>query len=410
MQRLHISVRAGKKLVKVFYDKPHDKSYYLGCSLGGRQGIKAAEKFPGDFDGIVAGAPALDFNNLVSWRASFYPITGAIGSPNFISASTWISLIHDEILRQCDGLDGVVDGIIEDPNLCDFHPETLLCIDANNKADCLNSIQVEKVRKIFSPLYSKDGQLIYPAMQPGSEIMAVTGLYAGEPFRYSEVHFSPYTDLTSSFYLIHVLLPPSLTLLTLSSQDWFKYVIYSNPLWNASTFTTLDATVADTLNPANIRTWPTSHDLAPFRHAGGKILSYHGGQDNQITSFQSERFYWRLREPLHSYADAGFEDRAEFEPSGMFHTDDASFEALDVSFRLFRIPGMFHCNSGPGAWVLGQGGGASAAGISFTPEQNILAALVAWVEEGKAPETIGGVKFVDDVVGSGFAMERRHCR
>jgi feruloyl esterase len=80
-----------------------------------------------------------------------------------------------------------MDGIIEIPNLCDFNPETLLCKDANNQADCLNPIQVEKVRKIFSPLYWDDGHLIYPAMQPGSEIMAVSKLYAGTPFSYSEV-------------------------------------------------------------------------------------------------------------------------------------------------------------------------------------------------------------------------------
>jgi len=409
MKRLHKSVRTGKKLVKAFYDRPHDKSYYLGCSLGGRQGIKAAEKFPGDFNGIVAGAPALDFNNLASWRASFYPITGAVGSPDFISASTWTSLIHNEVLSQCDGIDGVVDGIIEDPNLCDFHPETLLCIDENNSVDCLTSIQVEKVRKIFSPLYSEDGHLIYPAMQPGSEIMAVTGLYAGEPFSYSEVHSSP-VAFWLPLFITQFSPSPYPNPLTRYPQDWFKYVIYSNPLWDASTFSSLDATTADTLNPANIRTWPTSHELVAFRHAGGKILSYHGGQDNQITSFQSERFFWRLRERLHSYVDAGFEEGTEFEPSGTFHSDDASFQALDVFFRLFRVPGMFHCNSGPGAWVLGQGGGASAAGIPFAPYQNVLAALVAWVEEGEAPETIGGVKFVEDMVDRGIAMERRHCR
>jgi feruloyl esterase len=187
MERLHTSVGTGKKLAKSFYGKSHDKSYYLGCSLGGRQGIKAAEKFPDDFDGIIAGAPALDFNNLASWRANFFRITGAIGSSDFISTSTWKSLIHNEILKQCDGIDGIIDGIIEDPNLCDFHPETLLCKDTNGGADCLTPIQVEEVRKIFSPLYSDDGGLIFPAMQPGSEIMAVDKLYAGKPFSYSEV-------------------------------------------------------------------------------------------------------------------------------------------------------------------------------------------------------------------------------
>ena len=185
-ESLHTSIVSGKKLAKLFYNATYTKSYYLGCSLGGRQGIKAAEMFPQDFDGIVAGSPALDFNNLDSWRASFYPITGNVNSTNFITASTWVGLIHNEVLSQCDGLDGVRDGIIEDPTLCDFRPESLLCANGTT-ANCLTDIQVKNVRKIFSPLYGEDGNLIYPAMQPGSEIMAVQKLYAGKPFSYSEV-------------------------------------------------------------------------------------------------------------------------------------------------------------------------------------------------------------------------------
>ena len=181
----------GKKLTDIFYHTRHNKSYYLGCSLGGRQGIKAAEMFPDDFDGIVAGSPALDFNNLVSWRASFFPITGPSNSSEFIAASTWTNLIHNEILNQCDSLDGVIDGIIEDPNLCNFTPDTLMC-NNNTLPSCLTPVQVEMVRKIFSPLYGEDGKLIYPAMQPGSEGMAVNKLYAGKPFSYSEVFCCPF--------------------------------------------------------------------------------------------------------------------------------------------------------------------------------------------------------------------------
>ena len=176
----------GKQLTKLFYKKAHEKSYYLGCSLGGRQGIKSAEMFPSDFDGIVAGSPALDFNNLASWRASFFPITGSVGSPDYITASTWTGLIHDEILNQCDGLDGVVDGIIEDPYLCHFRPEALLCAKDTVRS-CLTPTQVEVVRKVYSNLYGEDGKLIYPSMQPGSEVKAVEKLYAGKPFSYSEV-------------------------------------------------------------------------------------------------------------------------------------------------------------------------------------------------------------------------------
>ena len=186
INRLHTSVVVGKRLTNLFYERAYDKSYYLGCSLGGRQGIKAAEMFPQDFDGIVAGSPALDFNNLQSWRASFFPITGPNTSSTFISESTWAGLIHDAILDQCDGLDGVTNGIIEDPNLCNFRPEALLCAQSTS-TNCLTSTQVEIVRQVFSPFYGEDGELIYPAMQPGSEIMASTNLYAGKPFSYSEV-------------------------------------------------------------------------------------------------------------------------------------------------------------------------------------------------------------------------------
>lgn len=183
---LHTGVVAGKILAKLFYKRTLKKSYYLGCSSGGRQGIKASEMFPNDFDGIVAGAPALDFNNLVSWRASFYPITGSVRSPDFIKPSTWKTLIHKEILKQCDGLDGVTDGILEDPNLCDFRPEALACAN-DTVTNCLTDVQAKMIRKIFSSLYGEDGKLIYPAMQPGSEIMAVEKLYAGKPFSYSDV-------------------------------------------------------------------------------------------------------------------------------------------------------------------------------------------------------------------------------
>ena len=339
-------------LTKLFYNRTHHKSYYLGCSLGGRQGIDAAKRFPGDFDGIVAGSPALDFNNLVSWRANFFPITGSTNSSNFISALTWTNLIHNEILSQCDSLDGVKDGIIEDPNLCKFRPETLLCIH-NTMRNCLTQPQVDIVRKIFSSLYGEDGALLYPAMQPGSELIAVQKLYAGKPFSYSE--------------------------------DWFRYVVYNNSEWNASTFTVNAATVAERLNPADIRTWPD--DLSEFRDRGGKVVAYHGGQDNQITSFNTERFYQHLARGM-----------------------QASSSDLDHFFRFFRISGMSHCNSGPGAWVIGQGGGAAAAGIPFEAKNNVLAALVDWVEKGGAPDTIEGVNFVDDSAALGVALRRQHCR
>ncbi|KAL9576784.1 MAG: hypothetical protein Q9212_006821 [Teloschistes hypoglaucus] len=184
-----MSTVVGKQLTNIFYHRPHSKAYFIGCSLGGRQGINAADMFPGDFDGIIAGSPALDFNNLQSWRASFFPNTGFNTSSNFISAPTWINLIHREVLNQCDHLDGVIDRIIEDPTVCHFRPETLLCTH-RNPTNCLTAEQVAIVRKVLSPLYGDDGTMIYPAMQPGSEVKAAAQLYAGIPFSNSNVRKS----------------------------------------------------------------------------------------------------------------------------------------------------------------------------------------------------------------------------
>jgi feruloyl esterase len=174
-------------LTTALYSAPPKKSYYLGCSGGGRQGIKAAEVFPADFNGIVVGAPAVNFNNMTSWRASFFAKTGNPTSLDFIPASAWQGFIHDEVLKQCDNIDGVTDGIIEDPTLCDFRPEELICTSSQNSTKCLNEAQVEIVKSIFSPLHGSNGELVFPAMQPGSEVQAVQRLYSGAPFPYSLV-------------------------------------------------------------------------------------------------------------------------------------------------------------------------------------------------------------------------------
>ena len=117
------------------------------------------------------------------------------------------------------------------------------------------------------------------------------------------------------------------------------------------------------------------------------MIIYHGGQDNQITSLNTERFY-------------NFFSRST----------QATSNELDEFFRFFRVPGMFHCNSGPGGWVIGQGGGASATGIPFAGENNVLAAAVQWVENGTAVEEVIGTKFVNDSVPLGVDFQHRHCK
>ncbi|KAL4795094.1 putative feruloyl esterase B [Aspergillus venezuelensis] len=347
---VHTGIILGKQLTKLFYDKDCDTSYYLGCSTGGRQGMKLAQDFPDELDGIVAGAPAFNFVGLLSWSAHFYPITGPVGSETYLTTDEW-SVVHDEILRQCDGLDGAEDGIIEDTDLCHPDSSTLLCGSgsAANASSCLTPPQVETVHKIFSPLLSSNNSLIYPRMQPGSENFAAPAMYNGQPFQYS--------------------------------KDWWRYVVYSDPNWNATKWTVKDAEVALRQNPYNIQTW--NSDLSPLRDAGTKILTYHGLQDQLISSDNSKLYYHRLSKTM------------GLKP-----------EQLDEFYRFFTISGMAHCSGGDGASGIGN---QAESESSADPEDNVLMAMVKWVEEGVAPETVRGAKFSNGA-GSEVEYYRKHCR
>lgn len=266
----------------------------------------------------------------------------------------WKTTIHDEVLRQCDHIDGVSDGIIEDPTLCHVDAERLLCgYDNSTSTDCLSAAQVGTVKTIFDDYLWPNGTLLYPRVNPGGELLAADGLYAGQPYG--------------------------------PSADWFKYAVLGRPSWDPTTYSTDDAALAIRKNPGDIDTWPSS--LAAFRRRGGKILSYHGQQDQQISSLNSVRFWRRLAGGM------------GLEPDGM-----------DAFFRLFRIPGMNHCSGGPGAWTVGQGGNPASYGIPFDGEHNVLAAVVDWVERGRAPDEILGTKFVGDSVDEGVLYRHRHCR
>ncbi|KAK4115540.1 tannase and feruloyl esterase [Canariomyces notabilis] len=350
---VHTNVVVGKEISREFYGKKHTKSYYLGCSTGGRQGFKSAQSFPDDFDGIVAGAPALDFNNLNSWSGHFYLLTGAPGSPTYLTPEQWTA-VHADIMAQCDGIDGYVDGIIEDPSLCHYRPESLICpsTNATNSGTCITGTQASTVRAVFSDLYGENGTLVYPRMQPGSELLGTPYIYySGNPFQYS--------------------------------ADWFRYAVYNNPDWDPATLGPADYAASDALNPADIRTW--SGDLSAARERGAKILHWHGLQDQIITSDNSPRYY------AHVARTMGLPPRE-----------------LDEFYRFFRISGLGHCTGGPGAVFVGQ---ARDHVASLEPEQNVLMAVVRWVEQGKAPETILGTAFVNGTASGGeVAFRRRHCR
>lgn len=342
---IHTESVLGKAITEQFYDaKPH-KSYYLGCSTGGRQGFKEAQDFPGDFDGIVAGAPAFDLNALMYWTGQFFLKTGGSDSPNFISAAQW-DLVVEDVLKQCDGLDGFLDGVIEDPDLCNYRPEALICGD--KAGNCLTGAQAQIVRAVFEPVYV-GGTLVYPRLQPGANSTQL--FFNGQPHDYP--------------------------------NDWFRYAIYNDPGWDIATLSSKDWEAASNKNPENAATW--KGDLSSARDAGLKILHFHGLEDNAISSDNSARYYNHVSQSM-----------------------GLSSGELDEFYRYFRISGMGHCGYGNGASFIGANEETFA---TFDPASNVLAAVVDWVENGKAPESILGTKYAGGSKSSGQVLaQRRHCK
>jgi len=156
-----------KALIAPFYSQMARRSYWNGCSTGGRQGLRMAQDFPGDFDGIVAGALANCLSLLQPWTL-WVPKAVHESEGTFIPPAKY-ALIHKAVIEACDALDGVKDGVIEDPVRCHFDPGVLKCEGADT-ATCLTSAQVEAARKLYGPAVNTAGTKIFPGFAPGSEI------------------------------------------------------------------------------------------------------------------------------------------------------------------------------------------------------------------------------------------------
>ena len=167
---VHVAAQVGKKVTSAYYGTDPHHSYYNGCSAGGRQGISVAYRHPEDFDGVIAGAPGVDWNGVVGAPAVWASHV-AFKTPSYIPASVWNETVSPEILKQCDGLDGRVDEIIADPDACHWDPTTLLCTDrdANTPSKCLIQPQVDGLKEFYKPTLNSDKAVIFPRFDPGAE-------------------------------------------------------------------------------------------------------------------------------------------------------------------------------------------------------------------------------------------------
>jgi hypothetical protein len=339
---VHETAVLARQIVNAFYSNDAARSYFAGCSTGGGQALMEAQRFPEDFDGIVAGAPTNNMSHLQA--AGVWNEQALLKTPASAIPLHKLRVIQRAVLAACDRLDGLWDGLVQDPRACHFNPAVLKCKDKDGPK-CLTGPQVAALRKLYAgPSNPRTGAQIYPGQSPGTEAVAASWkdwLIAAPPERARQF------ALGNSFFgqVVH------------EGTGWdFRQLDFDSDIDFA------DRKVGVIMNA-------TSPDLRSFRARGGKLIQYHGWGDAAIAAGNSVDYYEQVRGFFATYPDA----RA----SGARPVEDF--------YRLFMVPGMAHCSGGIGPSEFGNG-----APVSGGAEQDIVAALERWVEQGVAPDRLIG--------------------
>jgi feruloyl esterase len=349
---VHETAVQAKAIIRAFYGKDSSRNYFFGCSDGGREALMEAERYPEDFAGIVAAAPAWDWSHLFT---SFVWNEQALMKAPGSNLSSKIEAIQKASLAACDEKDGAKDGLVEDPRQCTFDPRVIQCKGAEGP-DCLTAAQVEALRKVYAGPKNSRGDQIFPGVPLGAE---------GAPGTWASwiAPADPTQSLQSGL-----------------GNSYYGQAVFENPKWD---FRTLnfdgdvrygDAKVGSLLNSS-------SPDLRSFRANGGRLIQYHGWGDPAISALSSIAYYENVQKFLTSVPDG---------------RSDASKPTTDF-YRLFMVPGMGHCQGGAGPNRFGNGAAVSPA-TANDPERDVFAALERWVEKGTAP---------DHFIGQGVSAEDR---
>ncbi len=341
-------------IVQEYYGKDTAHNYFVGCSDGGREALMEAQRFADDFDGIIAGAPANYWTHLLT-EGLWYE-HALLDDPAGTIPQNKLAAIQKAAVDQCDMLDGVKDGLIEDPRVCHFDPGKIACKGADT-AECLTAPQLTALRKIYAgPKNPRTGEQLFPGPSPGVE--GVPGTWG------SWIIPGPGPQGTSAGFGF--------------ANTFYLQALYENlkPDFRVLNFDS-DVAYADEKAAAVLNS--NSPDLRSFRARGGKLIQYHGWGDAAIAPQNSINYYEMVRAFMAKY------------PNGR----TGSQGPVDDFYRLFMVPGMGHCNGGIGPNVFGNGG--TVAGAKSDPERDIVTALDRWVEKNVAPDHfIGTGKVVGD--------------
>jgi feruloyl esterase len=278
-----------KLIVAAMYGTPAKYSYWKGCSTGGRQAMKEIQVFPDDFDGVIAGSQANPRTGLALLQASV--AHAALKDPASRIPVAKFPMIHEAVIKACDELDGLKDGLIQDPRKCKFDPQVLECKGAD-AADCLTAPQVAATRKMYEPARNvRTGKAVSPAFTPGNEL-GWGALLGGQE-------------------------PNSL------GMDQFKYVVFKDAKWDWRTFD-FDKDIDRTIQADDGLTDARNPDIKPFLAHNGKLLLYHGWSDQLVPTETTITYYEEVAQKM------------------------GGVSKIDNQVRMFLAPGMGHCGRGDG--------------------------------------------------------------
>jgi len=296
---VHEMTVKSKAIVEQVYGRPAHHSYFTGCSSGGFQALSEVQRYPGDYDGVLAGAPASYLTHLQTAQLFFGLATKLSPATDLQQPVDKLPALHKAVLDACDDLDGVKDGLIENPAACRFDPATIACKDSDGPA-CLTGPQVEAVRRIYADVTRRDGSKVFPGLPMGSELQwsLMAGGYLGNT---GQVEFA---------------------------QSFYRYFVFQDPAWSYKTMD-LDRDLA-TADRRVGRFNANNPDIGAFRARGGKLIQYHGWADWGISPYSSIDYFKAVATALHGSAS----------PEAVRQTQDF--------YRLFMIPGMSHCRGGAG--------------------------------------------------------------
>ncbi len=381
---IHVTANASKTLTLAFYGKPQKHVYFEGCSTGGRQGMLEAQRYPADFDGIVIGSPAIDFTKLNVahiWTEKHLLENHAAGNLAFDKDGNGsfkdlkkVDILRDAVLAKCDAKDGIKDGVINDPRQCDFKPAEDLkqyaCPADKNADNCFTKAQLHTIEAIYAGPHDSKGTKIFYGPSFGSEVQWPKNVipWGGNQFLPTNLIY----ELDHANFLIYEDSPglPPNEIHNVGDTP-YKGGIFPEYAWWEFNFDDITAGKAQFVQHYMDAVDP---DLNRFlKQRKGKLLMYQGWSDGDALPESIVAYYEQMVQK----------------------TFDGSYPEAQKDARLFMVPGMGHCGGGPGP-----------------NEWDKLPALVKWVEEGVAPDSIVAVhrsSVRDDNTLGPITDERKLC-